>query len=267
MSGLGGLAKVYQDIQGLRVALGNKTWSAENADGRAVPAIYETMIAQLKEMEAGLVKEAKQYLKEHPAWMGFGKDVKGLGPTLGAQLIGYIEDIGRFDTVSKLWKYCGLACVDGKADRMRKGQKASYNPKIKSLLYNIGCSFIKTKSPYRRIYDDKKQYYRQVKQDPQIMAVTGDNAGIINNIRQDKKEWPRYLATAIKEAKKQGKQKPWTDNHVHMAALRKMEKIFLAHLWEQWRIAEGLPTRREYVFDCLGHTSRYEAKDFKKQAS
>jgi len=215
---LGGLAKVYQDIQGLRIALSNKTWASENADGRAVPKIYQDMIEQLKDMEKGLIKEAKQVLKHHPAWK-WGKNVKGLGPTLAAQLFGYIGDIGRFETVSRLWRYCGLGVTDGQADRMRKGQKARYNPRIKALMHNIGASFLKTNSPYRKIYDDKKRYYEQ-------------------------------------------KHPDWTKNHIHLAAMRKMEKVFLAHLWQKWREIEGLPTREEYVFEYLGHTTRYSPEDF-----
>lgn len=258
---LGGLSKVYQDIQGIRIALQNKTWAAENADGRAVPKIYEDMIEQLKEMEKGLVKEAKQYLKHHPVWPWL-KNVKGLGPALAAQLLGYINDIGRFDTVSRLWRYSGLGVTDGKADCMRKGQKARYNPKIKALMYNIGTSFLKTKSPYSRIYYEAKTKYQHARQDQRIQAVTGDNLDIIREKRHDEKEWPKYLAATIKLAKEKEMPEPWTDNRVHLAALRKMEKIFLAHLWQKWREFEGLPTRKEYVFEYMGHTTRYEPDDF-----
>lgn len=313
---LGGLAKVYQDIQGLRIALGNKTWASENAEGRAVPAIYESMIDQLKEMEKGLMKEAAQQLKTHPAWVHYGKHVKGLGTALASQLFGYIGDIGRFPTVSKLWKYTGLAVVDGQADRMRRGQKAGYNPKIKSLLYNIGTSFIKSRSPYRMIYDDKKKYYGHLKQDIPLIAVLekerkrylvsrstshkyldpgeqqelkenkmwlklikhlGDEVVnwpidlTIKTARAMKAEtkkdecWKAILEEGIKVAKANGDLVPWTDNRVHLAAMRKMENIFLAHLWVAWREAEGLETREEYVFGVLGHKTKYHYQDFIKR--
>jgi len=317
---LGGLAKVYNDIQNIRIALQNKTWASEHSNGRAVPRIYEDMIEQLKQMEKTLVKEAKQYLKHYPVWNTWLKHIKGLGPTLAAQLLGMIEDIRRFDNPSKLWKYCGLAVSnsrkaeviigdimfvskytgsygnrfkvqlkrskfndpevkvkedtvivylaknttqqevvdlinseqslsmpvycdllgnglkpaepselyqleggqDGHADRPQKGQKLGYNPRLKALLYNIGTSFIKTKSPYREIYDQTKARYEQARPD-------------------------------------------WSRNRIHLAAMRKMEKVFLANLWEAWREAEGLPVRiQEYPFDYLRHSpqDRYTPEYF-----
>ena len=50
--------------------------------------------------------------------------------------------------------------------------------------------------------------------------------------------------------------------HVHMAALRKVKKIFLATLWTRWRQMEGLPTRSPYVHEYKGHTKIYKPEDF-----
>ncbi len=84
--------------------------------------------------------------------------VKGLGPQLSAQLVSLI-DITIPDTVSALWKYCGYGVTDGQADRRRKGEKISFNPKAKVVCYKISSSFIKTGSPYRREYDRIKLFY------------------------------------------------------------------------------------------------------------
>jgi hypothetical protein len=45
----------------------------------------------------------------------------------------------------------------------------------------------------------------------------------------------------------------WTKGHRHMAALRKVIKLFLSHLWVQWRAIEGLPVTEPYALDKLGH--------------
>lgn len=59
------------------------------------------------------------------------------------------------------------------------------------------------------------------------------------------------------------KTKPdWSDGHKHMAAMRKMNKVFLQHLWIIWRTLEGLPTRSLYAQEYLGHTSYYDPQDF-----
>lgn len=212
------ISKIYKDIQKLRIQLSNKNWAAENGRSSATPRVYVDMQDQLEEMEKKLVKTAKDELKYHPAWTEFMQHVKGMGPTLAAQLIGFIDNVERFATPSKLWKYSGLACIDGKAQRMTKGQSAGYNPRFKALMYNIGTSFIKSNSPYREIYDHYKEKYAE--------------------------------------------QRDWTPKHVHLAALRKMEKIFLAHVWEKWNEALGNTTRKEYVFEYLGHTTRFRPEDF-----
>ena len=73
-----------------------------------------------------------------------------------------IMDIERFHCVSALWKYAGMHVVDGKAPKMRRGQKVTWNPKLRSVCYNIGRSFVLNRSsPYRVHYDRFKEEERQ----------------------------------------------------------------------------------------------------------
>jgi len=60
----------------------------------------------------------------------------------------------------------------------------------------------------------------------------------------------------------EAKHPDWTKGHRHNAALRKMIKIFLSHLWEHWRMLEGLPIRDAYVLENMGHTHKYARFDF-----
>jgi len=54
----------------------------------------------------------------------------------------------------------------------------------------------------------------------------------------------------------------WNKSHIHYAALRRMEKLFLAHVWEKWREIEGLPTREPYPIEYLGHITKLEPEEF-----
>lgn len=45
----------------------------------------------------------------------------------------------------------------------------------------------------------------------------------------------------------------WTKLHIHNAAIRRMIKHFLTHLWLVWRELEGYETRSLYVEEYLGH--------------
>jgi len=42
--------------------------------------------------------------------------------------------------------------------------------------------------------------------------------------------------------------------HIHAMAQRKMVKVFLQHLWVQWRTMEGLSISMPYVIDRLKHS-------------
>jgi len=54
----------------------------------------------------------------------------------------------------------------------------------------------------------------------------------------------------------------WTKLHRHNAAMRKMIKIFLAHLWEQWRKLNNLPVTQPYILLKPEHNHPYKRSDF-----
>lgn len=54
----------------------------------------------------------------------------------------------------------------------------------------------------------------------------------------------------------------WTKAHKHQAAMRKMIKTFLAHLWLEWRTMQDLQTRDLYVMDYGGHTHYRQPQEF-----
>jgi hypothetical protein len=58
------------------------------------------------------------------------------------------------------------------------------------------------------------------------------------------------------------KRPEWTKGHRHNAAMRRMIKIFLAHLWMTWRELEGLTTEPPYIIGRNGHNSIVKADRF-----
>lgn len=54
----------------------------------------------------------------------------------------------------------------------------------------------------------------------------------------------------------------WTPAHAHNAALGKMIKLFLSHLWLVWRELEGLPTREPYASEHLRHENIMRPESF-----
>jgi len=144
--------------------------------------------------------------------------VKGVGMILSMKVVVMI-DIKKADTISKLWRYAGFGIVDGEREKPTKGEKLHYNKRLKSTCYLIGTSFLKSKSPYREIYDEAKAYY-------------------------------------------QSNRPNWTKDHIHKASMRKMIKIWLAHLWLVWRKLENLETRDPYIAMSSKYHRIYTPEEF-----
>ena len=46
----------------------------------------------------------------------------------------------------------------------------------------------------------------------------------------------------------------YNPGHLHNRAMRKVVKIFLAHLWQTWRRQKGLEATEPYAKQLLGHS-------------
>ena len=46
----------------------------------------------------------------------------------------------------------------------------------------------------------------------------------------------------------------YNDGHIHNRAMRKVVKIFFAHLWQTWRRQQGLEATEPYAKQLLGHS-------------
>lgn len=136
------------DLQKLRIQAGNrgtnavKTTELTPEDKLFLDATKKT----LRKLETDASNVVKRHLKGLPIWeewLSVRPDQTGCGPTMSAVLIAYIN-IERAPHVSSLWRWCGLAVIDGKAERRVKGQKCRYNPWLKSkILEVLGTSFLK----------------------------------------------------------------------------------------------------------------------------
>ena len=176
----------------------------------------DTAIAMTKKIMIGYGK------KLGPVW-DWLTGIKGLAAGgLAAQLLAQFDDVSKFDTVSKFWRFSGWAVIDGQIDRCKKGEKSPYNRRLKSICWLIVEQFIKQQTPiYVDIYYAEKE--RQRRDHPESIKENG--------------KWK------------------FNDGHLHHRAMRKTAKIFLQHLWAKWREAEGLPVSKPYVEAILGHTN------------
>jgi hypothetical protein len=142
--------------------------------------------------------EAKQFrllestLDEFPIYNEFLKGVRGCGPAMSAIIISEI-DIAKARYPSSLWAYAGLDVVVGSDDQDSKGRSRrkehlreidytdkngkpakrlgiTFNPFLKTKLMGVlGPCLIKSRSPYKTIYDG---YKHRLETHPKWSALT-----------------------------------------------------------------------------------------------
>lgn len=152
-------------------------------------------------------------------------------------IVEYLEQerhgIACFDNPAKLWTYCGLNVVDGRAVRREKGKKLQCSTIMKVLAWKLGETFVRCGRSYRQEYDRYKARFQA--QHPEEVLVEGT------------------------------KRKLYTKGHIHACSKRYVAKLFLAHTWQAWRELEGLPVVQPYALQYLqgqGHTTQKHWRDY-----
>lgn len=153
--------------------------------------------------------------------------VHAIGPITVAYCMAYI-DLTKARHASSLWKYAGLHTSSH--DRYQKGVASGGNKNLRTVLYTMADSQVKSRGPYREVYDDAKARREQ----------------------SDALVWTRNTQGQLVQL-------PWKDtkpSHRHGDALRKVMKNFLADYWFVGRTLYGLPTSPLYPEAVLGGTHR-----------
>jgi len=230
--------RFFYDLQKLRIQSGLRAGSATAELSKRHQTALEVRSDLLHKLELNALGDVRRTLKKFPIYDAWLKDQRGIGPTLAGVILAEI-DISRSETVSQLWSYCGLAVVDGKSQRRVKGQKANFNPWLKSKMVQIAADcMIKSNSPWREYYDNYKHRKQHTVVEP-CMACDGKHV-----IKKDE-------CNNCDGGKKPA---PWgrSDAHRHRAAMRYMVKMFLAELFVQWRTLKNLPVPEPYKESVLG---------------
>lgn len=181
----------------------------------------EIMESTRKQLE----KRLKALAKKLPIYE-WAQNKRGLGDVLLCGVVGYAGDLSNYATVSRLWKRMGLAVIGGERQRKKKGPEAlrhGYDPKKRSVVWNIGDSVIKSRGAWVHVYQARKAYERE----------RAEAAGLI-------------VAPANKIPKKRAAEY-MSDGHIHNRAKRYMEKRVVKDMWVAWRRATGQSRSNEGV--------------------
>lgn len=232
-----GLIESYYDIQKNRISVENQLRSLEQGKSEQEYKWFKDVVYnRLYTIERDIAKHLGEWVEEEEIYTEWLKGIKGIGPVLAAGLIAWLDSESptygkgfttRFATISKLWAYAGLAVdKDGKAVRRKKGQQANWDTRLKTHLWKIGESFVKTKGGYRKLYETFRAEY------------------------DDKWKTPEDCGSRGCANKGKGK---CLKGHRYAAAKRKTVKVFLAHLFTRWHELEGLPVRKPFIIGRDGH--------------
>jgi len=159
--------------------------------------------------------------------------IRGIADHTAAKLLALYDDVSKFATVSKFWRFAGQAVIDGKAERRQPGEKAHFCAQLKAECYLIRDQFVRQQTPgYVTIYYDEKARQAALYPDP-ICSCCGSIA-----VKRGAITW--------RCPDRCGKRIDFTPLHLDYRAKRKMVKQFLCDFWTQWRLTEGLTVSLPY---------------------
>ena len=153
--------------------------------------------------------------------------VKGIGPITVAYCTVYI-DLGKARHASSLWAYAGLDKPSH--ERYTKGVKGGGCKPLRTCLYTMAESQMKSRGAYREVYDQAKGRLAISKRTVMSRNTEG-----------------KLVETVWCQAK---------PCHRHGAALRKVMKHFLADYWYVGRTIMGLDTTPLYAESVLKGSHR-----------
>lgn len=215
-----GVGRTFLDIQQVRVGINNRFKAAER-DGALAPGI-DVALEGMEAIEKQLDKELTRLLRQHFMKDWIQNECKGVGLPLIGRLLGVIGPLDRYATVSKLWKYCGLAVYeDGTTQKKKAGEKINYSPMARVVCHRIGDGFkrVGQGGKYRTLYEQKKAEYLE-------RPRFGESNCPMGRIHKSDGK----IVQCVKEDE-EGK---ITSGHLDTAAMRYAVKCFLRDFWEEW---------------------------------
>jgi len=222
-----------------------------------------------------------------PVWEWL-QSIHGIGPALASKLFALIDDIEKFDTISKLWRHAGHGIyyywvdAEGNVKAPRDGWKARKGKKGEWTLYG---RLVEPETPdarpvvVRGSNSERVNVWTVTEPEPgwtlEQLAdrnlpgwVSSQNKALKSSVWLCGDQFVRQRTPVYRDIYDQEKERlrimyperiktngrvQYNDGHLHAMAMRKARKIFLQHLWLVWREAEGLPVSVPWIISIGGH--------------
>lgn len=229
--------------------------------------LYDKLISLQDEFELAFERFKRRVSKiteDDPLYQKFAP-IKGVSPYLFSILMALIKDISKFDTASSLTMYAGCGCIDDpetgegvavtkaninriKQIYAKQGKEyKGFNTDLAGRMHVLTDSLIKQKGFFYEFYAKMRERIEEQR--------INDGSAV------------RYKKEEIAEMKKKDPSIKYKEGIYYMKgkknfslvafsdrnARRRLQRTFLHLLWTECRTLKGLPVRKPYPIDYLGH--------------
>lgn len=227
------LLSQYLTMQDNRKVADQKAGKMEERGQGEPHAVLNWISDNALAMEQQILGALKCYAESQP--MGqWALAIDGVGPVVASGLLAHI-DIEKCPTVGHVWAFMGY----DPSKKWEKGQKRPHNAALKQIGYYAGECFVRcTKSPYRKVYDERKAY---------------------ESAKNERGEYAEAAAAVVKARPTHAQIKTYKagklpDGHIHSRAKRYAVKQFISDWWaEAYRQKFGKEPPLPYPIAILGH--------------
>jgi hypothetical protein len=259
---LGWTTEALEQARQMRVEAGLRILSAPDP-GQAVAASSEQLLESIARKETtgpvpALAREYRQkieqeremrrileeLIQEHPAWLWL-RDVPGVELISAGRLLSRL-DVTRAPTPSAFWAYCGLATVPGVRHRcalcgFECALAEGSHPPASHMAVGTSEECVEVLQPVAgpslgRVAQPKPGAGSRSAYDMVAKTICYTIGGELRNAGHRYGKYYLQQRGALERSRFE-----WPSGRRHMTALRKMQKLFLAHLWLVWRQGMNLP--------------------------
>lgn len=165
--------------------------------------------------------------------------------------------IYAFDTPSKMRRFAGLAPVDGRSEKAKKGQTGlHYNPELRMMLWRLLTSLMRARGVWYEKYKENEAYY-EIRCEREGIKVVPTPAGRFCSVCLVEKEVSKTTKICPDCGEKlMAKGEPpgvIFRGHLVNMAKRRTIRLWSDLLWVVWRQALNLSTRTPYIVEYGGH--------------
>jgi hypothetical protein len=257
------LVESYYDLQAQRIITNNRMDMNSERNGFKPSHLQAYGFTETKEgfevLEKSLKKKIEEKVVDFDVYIKYLSRIKGIGPIIGAGLLGYIDKIKDYDNISKLWQASGFGmntyCTHCKSPTyvIVKYKKTGTTKKTEAKRLAPIDICPDCNEPTIRVIQKRVPGY-QVNYNPKFKVLVWKVGQSILKQSPSKSKYRKLYDKIKKQLEKkhpipikQDKITLYTKGHIHNMALRKVEKIFLANLWITWRGMEDLEVTEPYI--------------------